>query len=145
MGHKRKKTDKASENIDDFIDKIDIDLATLEKFGSALLVVGYILFIKGADLDILDTLNINETGFTATSVTLEGGKLILLGYIVLFLVADYRLREKIFIVDVEDKSILLSPYSKLYGAYLISILVNLVRVEALYELDYINRNGETIV
>lgn len=145
MGHKRKKTDKASENIDDFIDKIDIDLATLEKFGSALLVVGYILFIKGADLDILDTLNINETGFTATSVTLEGGKLILLGYIVLFLVADYRLREKIFIVDVEDKSILLSPYRKLYGAYLISILVNLVRVEALYELDYINRNGETIV
>ena len=145
MGHKRKKTDKASENIDDFIDKIDIDLATLEKFGSALLVVGYILFIKGADLDILDTLNINETGFTSTSVTLEGGKLILLGYIVLFLVADYRLREKIFIVDVEDESILLSPYSKLYGAYLISILVNLVRVEALYELDYINRNGETIV
>lgn len=145
MGHKRKKTDKASENIDDFIDKIDIDLATLEKFGSALLVVGYILFIKGADLDILDTLNINETGFTATSVTLEGGKLILLGYTVLFLVADYRLREKIFIVDVEDESILLSPYSKLYGAYLISILVNLVRVEALYELDYINRNGETIV
>lgn len=145
MGHKRKKTDKASENIDDFIDKIDIDLATLEKFGSALLVVGYILFIKGADLDILDTLNINETGFTSTSVTLEGGKLILLGYTVLFLVADYRLREKIFIVDVEDESILLSPYSKLYGAYLISILVNLVRVEALYELDYINRNGETIV
>ena len=145
MRHKRKKTDKTSENIDDFIDKIDIDLATLEKFGSALLVVGYILFIKGADLDILDTLNINETGFTATSVTLEGGKLILLGYIVLFLVADYRLREKIFIVDVEDKSILLSPYRKLYGAYLISILVNLVRVEALYELDYINRNGETIV
>ena len=145
MGHKRKKTDKTSENIDDFIDKIDIDLATLEKFGSALLVVGYILFIKGADLDILDTLNINETGFTSTSVTLEGGKLILLGYIVLFLVADYRLREKIFIVDVEDESILLSPYSKLYGAYLISILVNLVRVEALYELDYINRNGETIV
>ena len=145
MGHKRKKTDKASENIDDFIDKIDIDLATLEKFGSALLVVGYILFIKGADLDILDTLNINETGFTSTSVTLEGGKLILLGYTVLFLVADYRLREKIFIVDVEDKSILLSPYRKLYGAYLISILVNLVRVEALYELDYINRNGETIV
>lgn len=145
MRHKRKKTDKTSENIDDFIDKIDIDLATLEKFGSALLVVGYILFIKGADLDILDTLNINETGFTATSVTLEGGKLILLGYIVLFLVADYRLREKIFIVDVEDESILLSPYSKLYGAYLISILVNLVRVEALYELDYINRNGETIV
>lgn len=145
MRHKRKKTDKTSENIDDFIDKIDIDLATLEKFGSALLVVGYILFIKGADLDILDTLNINETGFTSTSVTLEGGKLILLGYIVLFLVADYRLREKIFIVDVEDKSILLSPYRKLYGAYLISILVNLVRVEALYELDYINRNGETIV
>lgn len=145
MRHKRKKTDKTSENIDDFIDKIDIDLATLEKFGSALLVVGYILFIKGADLDILDTLNINETGFTATSVTLEGGKLILLGYTVLFLVADYRLREKIFIVDVEDKSILLSPYRKLYGAYLISILVNLVRVEALYELDYINRNGETIV
>ena len=145
MGHKRKKTDKTSENIDDFIDKIDIDLATLEKFGSALLVVGYILFIKGADLDILDTLNINETGFTATSVTLEGGKLILLGYIVLFLVADYRLREKIFIVDVEDESILLSPYRKLYGAYLISILVNLVRVEALYELDYINRNSETIV
>lgn len=145
MRHKRKKTDKTSENIDDFIDKIDIDLATLEKFGSALLVVGYILFIKGADLDILDTLNINETGFTSTSVTLEGGKLILLGYTVLFLVADYRLREKIFIVDVEDESILLSPYSKLYGAYLISILVNLVRVEALYELDYINRNGETIV
>ena len=133
------------QNIDDFIDKIDIDLATLEKFGSALLVVGYILFIKGADLDILDTLNINETGFTSTSVTLEGGKLILLGYTVLFLVADYRLREKIFIVDVEYESILLSPYSKLYGAYLISILVNLVRVEALYELDYINRNGETIV
>ena len=145
MRHKRKKTDKTSENIDDFIDKIDIDLATLEKFGSALLVVGYILFIKGADLDILDTLNINETGFTSTSVTLEGGKLILLGYTVLFLVADYRLREKIFIVDVEDESILLSPYSKLYGAYLISILVNLVRVEALFELDYINRNGETIV
>lgn len=145
MGHSGKKTDTTSENIDDFLDKLDIDLATLEKFGSALLVIGYTFFIKGADLDISETLDINETGFTATSVTLEGGKLILLGYITLFLVADYRLNEKVFQNKVQGENNILSPYIKLYDSYLISILINLIRLDALAELDYINRNGESYV
>ena len=145
MSRKYNKKDTTSENIENFLDKLDIDLANVEKFGSTLLAIGYLLFIKGSDLDILDTLDINNTGLTSTSVTLEGAKLILIGYIALFLVAEYRLDEKVFRKDVTDEKIILSPYIKLFYAYFISILVNVVRIDALAELDYINRSSESFV
>lgn len=139
------KSSTSSDNIDDILKNLDIQLANLEKFGSALLIVGYSLFFYGADLDIKETLDINNTGLTPTGVTLYGGELVLYGYILLFIVADRRLNQKIFENDELGKDNILSPYYSLYDAYFISILMNLIRLDALIELDQIDRLGDTFV
>ena len=94
--HKTKSTRKnKNEDISNYFKKIDIDLATLEKIGCAFLTVGYLQFILGADLDIKETLEINNTGLKSTAVTLNGSELILIGYFLLFIVAYDRFYEKL--------------------------------------------------
>ena len=91
---KDKKNENRNEELDEYFKQLDIKFATLEKFGSSLLVIGYFLFIHGANIDILDSLDMNNTGETASSVTLLGAELILVGYALLFIVASDRLEEK---------------------------------------------------
>ncbi|EKY23317.1 hypothetical protein HMPREF0216_02987 [Clostridium celatum DSM 1785] len=142
---KCKNKDTMAEDIENYLNDLDIQLANLEKLGSSLLVIGYALFVYGSNIDILDTLGINNTGQTATSITLQGGELILYGYILLFIVSAKRLEEKIFENEATENTYVLSPYQKLYFSYWVAIFMNLLRVSALSELDYLNKSGEAFV
>ena len=136
---KDKRNENRNEELDEYFKQLDIKFATLEKFGSSLLVIGYFLFIHGANIDILDSLDMNNTGETASSVTLLGAELILVGYALLFIVASDRLEEKKLQND------LLSQNTNLYYAYFFSIIINMLRVHALSEIDKANKSGETFV
>lgn len=130
---------------EEYFNKLDIQLANIEKFGSSLLIIGYFLFIHGSNLDILEILDINNTGETSTSVTLLGAELILVGYVLLFIESTNRLEERRFQKEVLYQDIDLSPYENLYHAYLFSILINIIRVHALTEIDKTSTTGEVFV
>lgn len=142
---KDKKNENRNEELDEYFKQLDIKFATLEKFGSSLLVIGYFLFIHGANIDILDSLDMNNTGETASSVTLLGAELILVGYALLFIVASDRLEEKKLQNDLLSQNANLTPYENLYYAYFFSIIINMLRVHALSEIDKANKSGETFV
>lgn len=140
-----KKKENSSEELDEYFKQLDIKFASLEKFGSSLLVIGYFLFIHGANIDILDSLDINNTGETASSVTLLGAELILVGYAILFIVASDRLEEKKLQNELLSQNTNLTPYENLYYAYIFSIIINMLRVHALSEIDKANKSGEAFV
>lgn len=143
MQDKKKKTE--TEELEEYFKQLDIKFATLEKFGSSLLVIGYFLFIHGANIDILDSLDRNNTGETASSVTLFGAQLILVGYTILFIVAYDRLEEKKLQNELLSQNTNLTPYENLYHSYLLSIFINIIRVNALAEIDRNNASGEAFV
>ncbi len=142
---KDKRNENRNEELDEYFKQLDIKFATLEKFGSSLLVIGYFLFIHGANIDILDSLDMNNTGETASSVTLLGAELILVGYALLFIVASDRLEEKKLQNDLLSQNTNLTPHENLYYAYFFSIIINMLRVHALSEIDKANKSGETFV
>ena len=128
-----------NDEFEEYFKQLDIQLANIEKFGSSLLV------IHGSNLDILEILDINNTGETSTSVTLLGAEFILVGYIFLFIESTNRLEERRFQKEVLSQDIDLSPYENLYHAYLFSILINIIRVHALSEIDKTSQTGEVFV
>lgn len=130
---------------EEYFKQLDIQLANIEKLGSSLLVIGYFFFIHGSNLDILEILDINNTGETSTSVTLLGAEFILVGYIFLFIESTNRLEERRFQKEVLSQDIDLSPYENLYHAYLFSILINIIRVHALSEIEKTSQTGEVFV
>lgn len=140
-----KKKKNETEELEEYFKQLDIKFATLEKFGSSLLVIGYFLFIHGANIDILDSLDRNNTGETASSVTLFGAQLILVGYTILFIVAYDRLEEKKLQNELLSQNTNLTPYENLYHSYLLSIFINIIRVNALAEIDRNNASGEAFV
>lgn len=89
-------TSENNNNFEQLIKQQDIDLANLEKIGLFFLLYGYSIFVVGANLDILEALDRNNTGYIPDSVTLYGQKLVLTGYILLFIVASKRVAEKAF-------------------------------------------------
>lgn len=99
-----------NDEFEEYFKQLDIQLANIEKFGSSLLVIGYFFFIHGSNLDILEILDINNTGETSTSVTLLGAEFILVGYIFLFIESTNRLEERRFQKEVLSQDIDLSPY-----------------------------------
>ena len=137
--------DTTPENIEAFIKNWNLNMANLEQLGSLIIAIGYIYFIFGADLDIKETLDINTNGASPTTVTLNGAEIILLGYIILWVVATERVKEKEFENAYTSNYTSLSPYIRLSDSYLLSIMVNLMRVDALGEIDFINNSGEAFV
>ena len=134
-----------NDEFEEYFKQLDIQLANIEKFGSSLLVIGYFFFIHGSNLDILEILDINNTGETSTSVTLLGAEFILVGYIFLFIESTNRLEERRFQKEVLSQDIDLSPYENLYHAYLFPILINRIRVHALSEIYKTSQTGEVFV
>ncbi|MGG7176672.1 hypothetical protein ACQPU1_03690 [Clostridium paraputrificum] len=137
--------DATPENIEAFIKNWNLNMATLEQLGSLIIAIGYIYFIFGADLDIKETLDINTNGASPTTVTLNGAEIILLGYIILWVVAKERLKEKEFENAFTSNNTSLSPFIQLADSYLLSVFVNLLRVDALAKIDLINKSGEAFV
>lgn len=113
-----------------------IELANLEKVGATLLVIGYSLFVVGANIDVTEILEIDENGPKATTVTLNGAEIVLIGYVVLWIVAEKRL-----MISRETNNETVYPYKKLAYSYILSILANSLRVQALGEIDVLSASG----
>ena len=63
-------TSENNNNFEQLIKQQDIDLANLEKIGLFFLLYGYSIFVVGANLDILEALDMNNTGYIPDSVSL---------------------------------------------------------------------------
>jgi len=121
--------------IDEYITNFEVSLGNMEKVGVAFLVAGYSNYIYAANLDILDAQDRNNTGETSEAVFLFSQKLVLLGYILLWIVASRR----VYIKDVSNiyrgESNDLVAYQNVANSYLISVFANLMRLEAFNKLN----------
>ncbi|MCQ2969692.1 MAG: hypothetical protein MJ191_06215 [Clostridium sp.] len=136
------KTSENNNNFEELIRKQDIALANLEKVGLFFLLYGYSLFVVGANLDILEALDINNTGYLPDTITLYGQQLILTGYIILFIVASNRIAEKAFRNEVTNENHDLGPYKRIANAYFLSIIANSLRVKAFEEIEILILNNK---
>lgn len=125
-----KESQDTSENFDEFIKNLDISIAELEKSGSFFLTLGYSNFFRGANLDILETLERNFTGNSPEEATLIGQQFVLTGYIILYIFAVKRYNEKKLRLEKGSETINLDPYKALVESYFLSVLSNYIRYTA---------------
>lgn len=135
---------RSTEEFDAFIKNLDINLAEFEKVGSTLLTLGYANFVYATHIDLLEINEINDTGQSPDSVTLLGQRLVLTGYIMLFIVSSKRLHEEMYKESVTGQTRCLDPYITLVRAYQLSVFSNTLRVQAFEEIERINNSGEVI-
>lgn len=128
------------EVFEEYIKNLTISLANLEKLGVSLLIIGYAYFFYGAQLDILEVNECNDTGNTPTSAFLFGQQLSLLGYIVLWIVAKKRLDQISLRNKLENEEFPLWPFHILVNSYFLSIIANAIRVQAFAAIDTIEKN-----
>jgi len=123
------------EKIDKYIIEFEVSLANMEKVGVAFLVAGYSNYIYATNLDILDAQNRNNTGKTSEEAFLFSQKLVLLGYILLWIVASQGVyaKELSNIYREEDNDLV--AYQNVANSYLISIFANSMRLEAFNKLN----------
>ncbi len=106
----------------------------MEKVAVAFLVAGYSNYIYAANLDILDAQDRNNTGETSEEAFLFSQKLVLLGYILLWIVASARanIKEISNIYNNERNDI--AAYQNVANSYALSIFANVMRLEAFNKL-----------
>lgn len=133
-GCDRKDNDE-KEKIEQYIINFEVNLGNMEKVGVAFLVAGYSNYIYAANLDILDAQDRNNTGQTSEEAFLFSQKLVLLGYILLWIVASQRVyaKELSNIYREEDNDLV--AYQNVANSYLISIFANSMRLEAFNKLN----------
>ena len=130
-----------SEELEEYLKQLDLYLANLEKLGALLLCLGYSLYIKSAQVDILEIINEDfEPPESPRQILVNGQQHILLGYIVLYVVAVKRLNEKILINSFAEEPVSLIPYKHVIESYLISVFANYQRLRAFQELT-----GEEVI
>ena len=134
-------TSENNNNFEQLIKQQDIDLANLEKIDLFFLLYGYSIFVVGANLDILEALDRNNTGYIPDSVTLYGQELVLTGYILLFIVASKRVAEKAFRNKVTEENYDLGPYNLIATAYFLSVIANSLRVQAFAQIEILILNN----
>ncbi|MEN8077449.1 hypothetical protein ABFP60_10825 [Clostridioides difficile] len=139
---KNNKNNKECNNIENYITNLDISLGNMEKIGVVFLIAGYANYIFAANLDILEALDENNTGQSPEEAFVFGQKLVLLGYILLFIVASKRLNEKEFRNTYNNENNNLNPYFSISYSYLLSVVANLIRFEAFVQLDNISKKEE---
>lgn len=130
--------------IEEFIKNLDISIAELEKAGAILLTIGYSHFFYGAEIDILESLEINTTGKSPDDITLFGQQLVLAGYIILWTVAVKRVKEKIFINEKTNRNFPITPYIQVADTYLLSVFSNAIRLDGFVQIASSENNGEFI-
>ena len=86
-------------------------------------------------LDILDAQNRNNTGQTSEEAFLFSQKLVLLGYILLWIVASQRVYAKDLSNTYMREENDLAAYQNVANSYLISIFANFIRLEAFNKLN----------
>lgn len=128
------KDNDEKENIDKYITSVEVSLGNMEKVGVAFLVAGYSNYIYAANLDILDAQDRNNTGETSEEAFLFSQKLVLLGYILLWIVASGRVNIKDVSNIYRGENNDLAAYQNVAHSYLISIFANILRFEAFNKL-----------
>ena len=123
------------EEIDKSIIEFEVSLANMEKVGVAFLVAGYSNYIYATNLDILDAQNRNNTGKTSEEAFLFSQKLVLLGYILLWIVALRRTYVKELSNIYRDEKNDITAYQNVASSYLISIIANAMRLQAFNTLN----------
>ena len=129
------KDNDEKENIDKYITSVEVSLGNMEKVGVAFLVAGYSNYIYAANLDILDAQDRNNTGQTSEETFLFSQKLVLLGYILLWIVASGRVNIKDVSNIYRGENNDLVAYQNVANSYLISVFANLLRLEAFNKLN----------
>ena len=123
------------EKIDKYIIEFEVSLANMEKVGVAFLVAGYSNYIYATNLDILDAQNRNNTGKTSEEAFLFSQKLVLLGYILLWIVALRRTYVKELSNIYRDEKNDITANQNVASSYLISIIANAMRLQAFNTLN----------
>ncbi len=132
----------SNNNIEDYIKDLEISLANLEKAGALFLSVGYFTFFIGANLDILEILNINNTGQSPDKTFFEGQSLTVLGYILLWIVSINRVGVDIFKKKYTGESEGIYPHENLAAAYALSVFANLIRLDVFAQLYNLSLRNE---
>ena len=130
-----KKDNNEQEKVEQYIINLEVSLGNMEKVGVAFLVAGYSNYIYAANLDILDAQDRNNTGQTSEEVFLFSQKLVLLGYILLWIVASERVYAKELSNTYREENNDLVAYQNVADSYLISIFANSMRLEAFNKLN----------
>lgn len=121
---------------EEYIKNLDANLAMLEKLGLFFILSGYSLFVYGANLDILESLDIETNSSEPDFVTFTGQQLVLTGYIILFVVASKRVYEKSLRIENQIELFELSSYRLIANAYLLSVIANAMRVQGFSQIVY---------
>lgn len=127
----------------EYIKNLDINLAQTEQLGIIFIIFGYLEFFTGADIDILESLEINYTGKSPDEVTLLGQEIILIGYILLWIVSIERVNEK-SLRNSKNDNFYISAYIQVADSYLLSVIAHSIRLQAFYKIVKTNSNGEFI-
>ncbi|MGM9979118.1 MAG: hypothetical protein ACI33J_10000 [Clostridium sp.] len=127
----------------EYIKNLDINLAQTEQLGIIFIIFGYLEFFTGADIDILESLEINYTGKSPDEVTLLGQEIILIGYVLLWIVAIERVNEK-SLRNSKNNNFYISAYIQVADSYLLSVIAHSIRLQAFYKIAKTNSNNEFI-
>ena len=123
-----------NEYIEEYIRKLDFDTERLETLAASLNALGYLLIVYGAKIDIYDIVTNNEVDTTSAEVTVLGQLIIVIGYILLWIVSTRRVYARVLRNEYLEETNFVPSYKKLETSYLLSVLANLVRLEAFYEI-----------
>ena len=127
----------------EYIKNLDINLAQTEQLGIIFIIFGYLEFFTGADIDILESLEIKYTGKSPDEVTLLGQEIILIGYVLLWIVSIERVNEK-SLRNSKNDNFYISAYIQVADSYLLSVIAHSIRLQAFYKIVKTNSNGEFI-
>lgn len=128
----------------EYIKNLDISLAQTEQLGIIFIIFGYLEFFNGADIDILESLEINYTRKSPDEITLLGQELIFIGYILLWIVSIDRVNEKSLRNAKNNNNFHISAYIQIADSYLLSVIAHFIRLQAFYEVVRTNSNEEFI-
>lgn len=128
----------------EYIKNLDISLAQTEQLGIIFIILGYLEFFNGAEIDILESLEINYAGKSPDEITLFGQELIFIGYVLLWIVAIDRVNEKSLRTLKSNTKFHISAYIQIADSYLLSVIAHSIRLQAFYEVARTNANNEFI-
>lgn len=141
---KKTEESKLPASLEEFVKNTGLELAQLESIGASSISFGYANFVRAAEIDRLELLELNKSNLKPSSLMVLGQQFIVFGYILLCIVSSRRLEEREFVLSTLNKEANLTPFIRLKYAYLGSLYFNTLRLNAFIELDKNDPTGELI-